>query len=267
MLRRLPVVLALALAALVALAAPALAHVELEPEEATSGSTETLTFHVAYEGAATTGLDVQLPEGASVVEVPAKDGWTSSSNDAERTVSWTGGSVEADETFTVVVQLPAITGEVLFPAIQQTTDGEVEWISPEEGEGHDTNPAPRLTLVADPNATTTTTAASTTTTAADPTSTTADLPGTTLEAANEGDGDSAAPWLIGAGIAAVLAVVIGGLILKRRVDADKAARRPRRTAPVTARPATTPATRRPRPRSPEPTGAPRRQLGRPVRPR
>ena len=55
------------------------------------------------------------------------------------------------------------------------------------------------------------------------TTTTADLPGTTLEAANEGDGDSAAPWLIGAGIAALVAIVIGGLVLKRRADADKAA--------------------------------------------
>ena len=71
-------------------------------------------------------------------------------------MSWTGGPVEADEEFDVVVQLPDTAGVVLFPAIQLTTEGEVEWIGPEEGEGHDTNPAPRMTLVADPNATTTT---------------------------------------------------------------------------------------------------------------
>ena len=53
------------------------AHVEIEPAEAVAGATETLTFSVAYEGAATTGLVVQLPEGASVSEVPAKAGWTS----------------------------------------------------------------------------------------------------------------------------------------------------------------------------------------------
>jgi uncharacterized protein YcnI len=220
MLRRLTLLLAFVLAAVVGLASPALAHVELEPSEATAGATETLTFNVAYEGAATTGLDVQLPDGASVVEVPDKAGWTSSTDDADNTVTWTGGSVEADETFSVVVALPTTPGEVLFPAVQSTTDGEVAWIEEAEEEGHDNHPAPRLTLVADPNATTTTAPSTTTTTGA--TSTTADLPDTTVEAANEGDGDSAAPWLIGAGIAAILAIAIGGYLLKRRSDADEA---------------------------------------------
>ena len=219
MVRRSTLVFALALAAAVVLASPAWAHVELEPGQAVAGATETLTFRVAFEGAATTGLDVQLPDGASVVEVPEKPGWTSAVDDAEHTVSWSGGSVEADETFSVVVALPAVTGEVLFPAIQLTTDGEVAWIDQEEGDDHDGQPAPRLTLTADPSATTTTTTSETTTD--EVTSTTADLPGTTLEAANEGDGDSAAPWLIGAGIAALLAIIVGGLFLKRRAERDE----------------------------------------------
>jgi len=223
MLRRLAFVTTLVLTSLVALASPALAHVELEPTEALAGSTETLTFQVAYEGAATTGLDVRLPEGASVVEVPEKAGWSSTVDEGERTVSWSGGSVATDDTFSVVVQLPTITGQVLFPAIQLTTAGEVAWIDEAEDEGHDGHPAPRITLTADPNATTTTTAPETTTTAAPATSTTADLPGTTVEAANEGDGDSAAPWLIGAGIAALVVIAVGGMFLKRRADADTAA--------------------------------------------
>jgi hypothetical protein len=49
------------------------------------------------------------------------------------------------------------------------------------------------------------------------TSTSRELPGTTLEAANEGDGGAAAPWLIGAGIAAALAIAVGGYLLKRRM--------------------------------------------------
>lgn len=216
--RRSVVVEALALVSMVLVAPPAAAHTELDPEQATAGSSETLTFRVAYEGAGTTGLDVELPEGASVVEVPAKAGWTSDEDGAQRTVSWRGGPVDADEEFTVVVQLPDTTGVVLFPAIQLTTEGEVAWISPEEGDGHDTKPAPRMTLVADPSTTT----SAPTTTEAPSTSTTADLPGTTVEAANEGDGDSATPWLIGAGIAAVVAIVIGGTILKRRMDRDQA---------------------------------------------
>ena len=220
MLRRLTIVTTLGLAAVVGLATPALAHVELEPSEATAGATETLTFNVAYEGAATTGLDVQLPEGASVASVPDKAGWTSSVDDADNTVSWSGGSSEADEPFSVVVDLPTTPGEVLFPAIQTTTDGEVAWIEEQESEGEGNHPAPRLTLVADPNATTTT--APSTTTTAGVTSTTDDRPDTTVEASNEGDGDSAAPWLIGAGIAAILVIGIGGYLLKRRTDADQA---------------------------------------------
>lgn len=219
MLRRSILVLTLALAVLVASAAPAMAHVEVEPGEAVAGSQATLTFHVAYEGSGTTGLEVQLPEGTSVVSVPEKEGWTSSTAASARTVAWTGGPVDADVDFEVVVQLPGTAGEVLFPAIQTTTTGEVAWIDPEAAEGHDAFPAPRMTLTADPNATTSTTAAPTTTTEA-PT-TTEDLPGTTVEAANEGDGDSAAPWLIGAGIAAIVAIAVGGWLLKRRTDADR----------------------------------------------
>jgi uncharacterized protein YcnI len=220
MLRRLGAVTLLAALGLLVFAPSAWAHVELEPAEAIAGSTQTLTFSVAFEGAATTGLDVELPEGASVTQVPAKAGWTASVDDPTRTVSWTGGSVAQDDSFSVVVQLPETTGEVLFPAIQHTTDGEVAWISPEATEGEEGNPAPRLTLTADPNATTTSTEASTTTTVA---TTTTELPGTTLEAEERDDGsNSAAPWLIGSAIVALLAILIGGLLLKRRSDREKA---------------------------------------------
>jgi uncharacterized protein YcnI len=216
MLRRLAAALALTTAALVLVAPAAGAHVEIEPAEGVAGATATLTFHVAFEGSATTGLEVQLPEGASVEEVPTKAGWTSAVDTAARTVTWSGGSVAADDDFAVVVQLPATPGEVLFPAIQLTAEGEVAWISPEESEGHDTNPAPRLTLVADPEAssTTTTTEPSTTTTTEDDES---DLPGTTLEAEERDDGGtSAAPWVIGSGLAALVAIGVGGWFLKRR---------------------------------------------------
>jgi periplasmic copper chaperone A len=216
MLRRLGAGAALATLALLVLATPAAAHVELEPGEAIAGATATLTFSVAFEGAATTGLVVQIPAGATVVDVPDKAGWTSRVDEADRTVTWSEGSVAADERFSVAVALPTTPGVVLFPAIQQTTEGEVAWISEEEGEGHDTNPAPRLTLVADPNPTTTTTEATTTTTRAT-TTTEGELPQTTLEAQERDDGNtSAAPWIIGSGIAALAAVGIGGTILKRR---------------------------------------------------
>jgi uncharacterized protein YcnI len=223
MLRRLGALAVLSLVALVGLATPAWAHVEIEPAEAFAGATETLTFSVAYEGSATTGLVVQLPEGASVTAVPPKAGWTSAVDEAQGTVSWTGGSTPADETFSVVVVLPSTPGEVLFPSIQDTVDGEVAWIGEEEGEDHGSNPAPRLTLVADPDAeTTSTTTTEATTTTTEATTTTEDeLADTTLEAQQRDDGStSAAPWLIGSAIAALVAIGIGGLLLKRRADRE-----------------------------------------------
>lgn len=59
-------------------------------------------------------------------------------------------------------------------------------------------------------------ATSTSTSAPATTETTEDRPGTTLEAQARDDGGSPAPWLIGSGIAAALAVGLGGMLLKRR---------------------------------------------------
>ena len=228
MIRRLAAGTALALAALVALAAPASAHVDLEPGEALAGTRTTLTFsfHHGKDGTATTALEVQLPEGASVVDVPAVPGFTSAVDEAMRTVRWSGGSVPdgTEAEFPLVVQLPSTPGVALFPTIQETEAGDLAWISPEEGEGEDANPAPRLTLTPNPDATTTTTAAVTTTTAEAVTTTSSSIPGTTAEAEQRDDGSTnAAAWLIASGIAALVAIGVGGLWLKRRADRESAA--------------------------------------------
>lgn len=225
MIRRALAFVFVSLAAVVALAIPAGAHVEIQPEDAVAGSTTTLTFVVAYEGANTTELAVQLPDGATATEVPAKDGWTSVIDPEAHTVTWSGGSAAGEETFDVAVQLPTTPGLVLFPAVVQTTDGEVAWIEEAEDEDHGGNPAPRLTLTPAPS----TTEPTTTTTAVEETTTTNDLPGTTLEADERDDGTtSAAPWIIGAGVAAIVAVAVGGTLLKRKQDRedeqDRAAR-------------------------------------------
>jgi len=214
--RRPLAVIALSIVSLLWWAPPAWAHVEIDPAEAVAGSVTTLHISVAYEGSPTNGLVVQLPDGASVTSVPDKAGWTSSSDDGENTVTWAGGSSTEDEVFDVEVQLPTTTGEVLFSALVQTGDGEVAWIEREEGGSHDGHPAPRLTLVVDPNASSTTSTEASTTTDP-PTTTESDLPGTTLEAQERDDGGtSAAPWIIGSGLAAAAAIAIGGTILKRR---------------------------------------------------
>jgi len=78
-------------------------------------------------------------------------------------------------------------------------------------------PAPRLVLAPNPNPTTT--SASTTTTTEATTSTSQRRAGTTLESEQRDDGSQdATPWLVGSGIAAVLAVGAGGWVLKRRTD-------------------------------------------------
>lgn len=223
MARRLASSAALALVALVAVATPAGAHVDIDPAEAVAGSTTTVTFTFSHgrDGAPTTGLEVKVPDGARIVEVPEVQGWTSGVDDAAGVVTWSGGPVPDGEqaALPLVVQMPPTPGEVLFPTVQITEAGELAWIAEEAGEGEDSNPAPRLTLVADPNPVpTTTTEATTTTTEAAATTTTNDLPGTVLEAEERDDGEqSVAPWVIGSGVVALVAIGIGGTLLKRRM--------------------------------------------------
>jgi uncharacterized protein YcnI len=220
MIRRLLVVLAVTLVGVVVLAPTAGAHVDLEPGEAAAGSTAVLTFSFRHgkDGSATVGLEVLLPDGASVVDVPAVEGWTSAVDEASGTITWSGGPVPdgTEARLPLEVRLPDAAGVVLFKTIQITDAGELAWIEEEESEAEGAYPAPRLTLIADPDATTTTEATTTTTTAAT-SSTTERLPGTSLEAEERDDGTtSAAPWIIGSGIAALAVVGIGGLVLKRR---------------------------------------------------
>jgi hypothetical protein len=214
---RTAVALLLGLAALVGPALPAGAHVDLEPAQAEAGSTASLTFifHHGKDGSATTALAVQLPDGASVVEVPPKDGWTSAVTEAGMVVTWTGGSVPdgTEAAFTLVVRLPTGEGEVLFPTIQTTEAGELAWISADEGEGEEARPAPRLVLTPGQ-------AASSSSVGSEESTTTrprADLPRTILEAEQRDDGTgSGAVWWIASGVGAVLAIAIGGTILSRR---------------------------------------------------
>lgn len=213
----------MALVVVVLTASAAGAHVDLDPAEAIAGSTATLTFsfHHGKDGTATTALEVLLPEGAQVVELPEVPGWTVRHDAAAGTITWSGGSV-ADGTeaaFPAVITLPDEPGVVLFKTIQTTEAGELAWIEEEASEGEGAHPSPRLTLVADPNATTSTSTELTTTTAEVSPTTTERRPGTSLEAAERDDGStSAAPWLIGSGVLALVAVALGGLLLKRRVS-------------------------------------------------
>ena len=218
MIRRLLLTATLVLAALLLAAPVAGAHVDLDPGEAVAGSTVTLTFSFRHgkDGTATTALEVLLPAGASVVELPVVDGWTGTVDRTTGTIAWSGGPVPdgTKAELPAVVQLPDTPGEVLFKTIQTTEAGELAWIEEAASEDEGAHPAPRLTLTADPDATTTTVATTSTLPA---TTSTERLPGTSLEADQRDDGGtSAAPWVVGSGVAALVVVGLGGWVLKRR---------------------------------------------------
>lgn len=222
MLRRLLALPALATVAVVAVAIPAAAHVDVEAEEAVAGATTTITFTFQHgkDGTATTGLEVLLPEGTEVVDAPEVPGWSIEVDAAAGTVTWSGGPVSdgVPAAFPLRVTLPDVEGEVLFKTIQTTEAGELAWIQEEEDPAEGSYPAPRLVLAPNPNPTSSTAEPPTTTTS-EPTTSSTRREGTTLEVEQRDDGSQdATPWLVGSGIAALVAVGVGGWALKRRMD-------------------------------------------------
>jgi uncharacterized protein len=167
---------AVAASAVLALSAPAFAHVSVQPEgEAAKGGWATVDFKVPNERdkASTTKLEVSFPTDhplASVMPQPV-EGWTvkvtktklakpvemegEKIDEAVSKVTWTatGKGIEAGffQKFPVAVgQLPEDADELVFKALQTYSDNEVvRWIEPQkEGEAEPENPAPVLTLTA-----------------------------------------------------------------------------------------------------------------------
>jgi uncharacterized protein YcnI len=210
--RRIAIVLAAAGLALVAVAAPAWAHVEVEPATATKGSDAVLAFIVPNEKdpQTTTEVVVQFPTDHPIAEalVEPMAGWTAEAaqftlktpieTDAGpvttgiKSVTWTatgtGIPVENFQEFRVSVGLPSDADSLSFPTTQTYSDGSsVQWVqvTPAGGPEPD-DPVPVLTLTnGEANgATTPTTAAKST--------------------SNDSDSDSAKTI-------AIIAIVVGGL--------------------------------------------------------
>jgi uncharacterized protein len=165
---------ALACAAVVTMAAPAFAHVTVNPSEATKGGFQTLTFQVPNEEASanTVSLAVQLPTDHpfAFVSVQPKAGWTYSApktplatplttdeggqvTEAVSEITWTGGQIKPGEFDTFVISvgtLPDDVDSLSFPAVQTYDDGTVvNWTDPVvEGQPEPEHPAPTLQLVA-----------------------------------------------------------------------------------------------------------------------
>jgi uncharacterized protein YcnI len=163
----------LAATAVLLAAAPAGAHVGVDPDEVPKGGFAIVSFTVPNErdDSATIGLEVQFPEDhpiafASVEPIP---GWTAEVEVAElaepvevhgeevteavSTITWTadGAGIQPGEFQRFPVSmgpLPEDVDELVFPSVQTYDSGEpVRWIqeTPEGGEEPE-NPAPVLGL-------------------------------------------------------------------------------------------------------------------------
>jgi uncharacterized protein YcnI len=160
---------------LVAFAAPAFAHVEIDPAETAQGSTTTIALVVPNETDATdtVKVDVKLPDDhpiPSVTAEPVDGGWTAQVTRSPGTgyvseIVWTGGRIKPGEElkFAVTVgPLPTDATELHFPTIQTYSDGtEVAWIEETPASGVEPeHPVPTLKLTAAPGGSTTSSTAS-----------------------------------------------------------------------------------------------------------
>ena len=163
--------------AVLAVASPAWAHVDIDPSSKPRGSSVVFGFRVPNEeqGAATTRLDVQFPTDHPFLNVLVEDkpGWTFTTQigplpkpvttddgtftTAVTEVTWmvtAGGGVPpgAFERFNVLATTPSSGTKVTFKAIQTYSNGDVvRWIeTPVKGAPKPENPAPVLTLTKAP---------------------------------------------------------------------------------------------------------------------
>ena len=230
-----------------AVASPALAHIDPDPTEAQAGSDVSVGFTVQHgcDGSPTVQLDMRLPDGVSSPTAEPPDGWTGQVDGNVDTFE--GGPLPDDQelTFRVRMILPATPDTTIyFPFVQRCEVGEIRWIDiPSDGSGADldepapamqlvgpvatTQPAPATTVApTTPTATATTVGSSSTTVTASPTTTT---PSTTPRPTNpatsdmavgddssDGQGGSSGTVVFVVSIAAVAVVAAIVLVQSRR---------------------------------------------------
>ena len=145
---------AVAVVGVFALAAPAFAHVTVQPNEATVGTFSRFVVRVPNErdDASTTKVTVELPPLAFVSFEP-KDGWKRTTKEVEfdepidvfgeevkegvGSVTWSGGEIGPGEflEFGFSARTPDAEGPLTFGAIQTYSSGEVvEWTGAPDSE-------------------------------------------------------------------------------------------------------------------------------------
>lgn len=157
--------IALSLAALVWLQpTTALAHVTVQPNEATPGSFARFVVRAPNErpDAGTTSIEVQFPPNLIFVNFQPKEGWSRTVTmttldepieafgqeftEVIGTVTWEGGEIAPGEfeEFGFTARVPEDAVSLEFPAVQTYSSGEVvQWTGPEDAD----TPAARVTLV------------------------------------------------------------------------------------------------------------------------
>jgi uncharacterized protein len=152
------IVVAAVLAASLALASSASAHVTLQPSEAPAGAFTRLDVRVPNErdNAGTTKVEVQFPPGFASVSTERVPGWTATVKTRRAgkevdTISWSGdgrtGIVKPGQfqDFGISLATPDKPGSKLtFKALQTYNNGEiVRWIGPPDAD----EPAPQVALM------------------------------------------------------------------------------------------------------------------------
>ena len=162
---------AVAAALTVSMAGQAVAHITLAQTEAAAGSTYKGVLQVGHgcEGAPTTSVRIQIPDGVIAVKPMPKQGWELKTKiesydnpvqhfdqtltEGVREIAWTGGNLPDEwyDEFVFRATLPdAEPGSVIrFPVVQDCGQKVIRWIEvPAEGQdAHELpEPAPALTI-------------------------------------------------------------------------------------------------------------------------
>jgi uncharacterized protein YcnI len=222
-------VLAAAAVVVLSLAAPAAAHVTVNPSSATQGGYTKVAFRVPNEKdtAQTVKVEIDLPSEAPIASVALKPltGWTGTTeksklatpiktDDGEITeaitkITWTaavGAAIQPAQFQEFEVSLgplPAVD-QIIFKALQTYSDGDiVRWIDEPKADGSEPqHPAPILKLAKS--------------TAADTHAATATQAATTPTAADTRSSSDAGTWLGIAGVILGLAGLVAGLLAYRK---------------------------------------------------
>src|SRR3712207_2027018 len=133
--------MALSTCTMLAVSAPAWAHVVVSPEEVTAGDYATLTVSVPTEKEIpTTEIRVEVPEGFLLSGVQPVPGWEHAFEEdggIVTAVTFSGGEILSREfqQFLVQAQAPEEPGEYPWKAFQTYKDGsDVEWTGPPDSE-------------------------------------------------------------------------------------------------------------------------------------